>query len=725
MRKLTFVLSTILVCLFLVSSIMSVGNAHDDGPYSQSLSNLDDNGIISNLQNGSLDILSGSLRPDQISKLAGNPNVTLASHLDLGMCELDMNNQKWPTGDPNNKFYKPETALANQSLEFRQAIACLVDRDELVNSPQYFGGYGYRMDVPIPPLQTNYIGGWYSSNTTFTDGQSVIYNFNITRAEHLLDLAGFTMLPPSPKTELELRQDPTTPGKALKPITFVISQDDPRLLRFGQALATRLKNIGIQVNTVIGPRSVCLKEVASYDFNLYIGHWSFDVTPTQYYDLYSSDNYYGYIPGSLSPNYVGFCNNGTLMRNNPAQEKLGFDYWAYKVEYPENTSVAETYNKKAGELFLLYCPVVPLLCQQVFQAYNTNLTGIINNAAYGIDNQVTFSTMSKPNGTVINYGIKWDPASINLNIIISGRAETESSSLTGPAPKLLSMMYDSLMVVNPWTLGPECWLAQSYSVGSWDATAKGGDSDATYVNFTIRPDVYWPNNDTAGRSLDVYDINFTFNFMKACSQGGMPIHETAMSIIRNLKAFDHCNVDPATNTTGVYFLQESAWALQWAGELPIVNRNIWSLLWNTTDPNWQEKVRNYNPAITDLNSNGLPDLSEDGTGKHTFGNWTYEGRMPTVMYSPTVNHYGINQEGIKEAMVDDMFHGAGDVSLDGVINGQDLGLMARAMFRTPASGGTPGAWGAWNPNCDLNSDGVINANDLALTAMNYGNAFNG
>ena len=701
---------------------MSVGNATHDGPYSQSLSNLDDNGIISNLKNGSLDILSEPLRPDQISKLAGNPNVTLASHLDLGMCELDMNNQMWPTGDPNNKFYKLSSIQANQSLAFRQAVACLVDRDELVNSPQYFGGNAYRMDVPIPPSQSGYADN-FTDFKTFTDGQSLVYNYNITRAEHLLDLAGFTLLPPSPKTGLVLRQDPATLGKALKPITFVISQDDPRLLRFGQALTTRLKSIGIQVNTVIGPRSVCLKAVAKYDYNLYIGSWSFDLAPTQYYDLYSSDNYYGPADGP-SPNYVGFCNNGTLFGSGHFDAE-GFDYWAWKVKYAAYADDATMWERNCGYLFLLFCPVVPLFCQQVFQAYSTSLTGIVNNAAYGIDNQVTFSIMSNPTGTVINYGIGWDPAPINLNIITCGRAETGGSSLIGPAPKILSMMYDSLMVANPWTLGPECWLAQSYSVGSWDATAKGGNPHATYVNFTIRPDVYWPNNDTVGRSLDVYDINFTFCFMKACSQGGMPIHETEMSIIRNLKAFDHCNVDPATNTTGVYFLQEIAWALQWAGELPIVNRDIWSLLWNTTDPNWQEKVRNYNPAITDLNSNGLPDLSEDGTGQHTFGNWTYDGRMPTVMYSPVVNHYGINQEGIKEAMVDGMFHGAGDVNLNGVINGLDLAFMSRAMFTTPASGGIPGAWGAWNPNCDLNSDGIVNANDLALAATNYGIAFSG
>jgi hypothetical protein len=670
---------------------------------------LDDN--IAFLENGSLDIWGEPLRFDEIKRLIGNPEVTLASHVDLGMVELDMNNQMWPTGDPNNKFYKPSSVQANQSLMFRRAVACLVDRDELVSSSQYFGGYAYRMDVPIPPQQSAYFD---MVNYTVS---GLIYNYNFTRAQQFLDAAGFTMLPSG------WRQDPTTPSVAMKPITFVIPQDDLRLVRFGQALTDRLESIRIPVNTIIGPTGMCYEHVATYDYNLYIGKWSFSTVPTQYYDLYSSDNYYGPMVGP-SPNYVGFCNNGTLFGTGHADAE-GFDYWARKVKYPATENDAMIAARTAGYLFLKFCPVIPLLCEKVVQAYRTGLAGVINSDGYGVDNRATFSIMSNPTNPVINYGIKGDPAHLNLNVITSGISEAESPSFVGPAPKVLNMLYDSLMIANPWTLESECWLAQNYSVGSWDATSKGGDVDSTYVNFTIRPDVYWHRNDTPGRSFDIFDINFTFSFMKAVYDDAVwnqPLrgdhkHEMAMSIVGNLRALDHCTVYSATNTTSIYFLGKSSWALQWAGCIPMVNREIWSLLWNTADPNWSEHVRNYDPTSTDLNANGLPDLSEDGTTRCTFSYGINEEGLKR--YYSSVNHYGINEEGIKSMMLSGMFHGAGDVNRDGIINILDLSFMARALG-TDSSMPHGTNWAQYNPDCDFDGNEVINLYDLTLATTNYG-----
>jgi len=52
-----------------------------------------------------------------------------------------------------------------------------------------------------------------------------------------------------------------------------------------------------------------------------------------------------------------------------------------------------------------------------------------------------------------------------------------------------------------------------------------------------------------------------------------------------------------------------------------------------------------------------------------------------------------------------------------------LALAARflgTVDNTPSSDGTPGARGAWNPNCDLNGDNKVDAEDLSIVTANYG-----
>ena len=55
----------------------------------------------------------------------------------------------------------------------------------------------------------------------------------------------------------------------------------------------------------------------------------------------------------------------------------------------------------------------------------------------------------------------------------------------------------------------------------------------------------------------------------------------------------------------------------------------------------------------------------------------------------------------------------GDVNGDGVVNMQDLVLVARALGSTP---GSPN----WNPAADINGDGIVNMKDLAIVIRFFG-----
>jgi hypothetical protein len=66
------------------------------------------------------------------------------------------------------------------------------------------------------------------------------------------------------------------------------------------------------------------------------------------------------------------------------------------------------------------------------------------------------------------------------------------------------------------------------------------------------------------------------------------------------------------------------------------------------------------------------------------------------------------------------------VTIPGDLNGGfkvsllDLVLLANAYGTTPASGGAPGALGAWNPNADINGDLKVDVRDLVTLANHYG-----
>jgi len=722
MNKKMIILSTILACLLAISSTALTQAA--SGPKTPSMKvwlvGYDEGESL--LEDGTLDILGEPLDSNCINTLASMPYaVTLDNHTDLGMCTLAMNNQQWPTGDPLNKFYSASSIQANQSLAFRQAIAFLTDRDTLVSSTQYLGGYGCKMTAPIPPTQSPYmdmvnytnsaVTYWVGSNSYQLNASlgGITYPYNPAMAAYILDKAGFTW------NRLHTwRIDPST-GKDLKPLTLVVptATDDPVLYKFGENFAAELKRTGIPVREAYVPRQRQAQYLQSYDYNLYLGKWSLSRIPDQYYTLYSSDCYYGPDVGGSS-NYVGFCNNE-------------FDWWALRVKYPwrifpviidHDPLSAIGACKVAGYLFLKYCASVPLFCYSAIEGYKTGTTGVINNAGYGIDNYYTFL-----NGRWYLDGQQWDyglESSITtlpaLNVISCSKAESESAQTpipdtASPAPRILNLMYESLMGTNPFNLDQtEYWIANASSIGSWDATSAGGDPDAAYVNFTIRPDVYWHNGTTRGRNLDVYDVNFSFCFTKACGLGVAWNHPY-------VKDFDHCVVDPVTNTTSIYFLHKNVWAFLQAGGLPILNRVTWGILWNTADPTWQQKVKTYNPATQDVNHDGLNDIYEDGTGAWIFGSYPKKNAYVTLNANP---YYYLTQNFISYRLAE-MFHdGAGDVNYDAFVSEADLTLMARAFFTNSGMDPHGNGWNQYNPACDLNGDGTIDINDLSIVTANYG-----
>jgi hypothetical protein len=710
MRRKLVILSTVLICV-LEFSLVSVFAASGPKTANMEIHIYDYSYQVNqDLEAGVIDINDQPLTKPWIDKWAQMPDqIAMDSYDELGMAEIDMNNQMWPTGDPYNKFYKLSSIQSNQSLAFRQAVAFLTDRDNIVET--YLQGLGFKMIVPLPQIQSAFVDmiNYTSSTVTYTVGSNayelnssvggITYPFNRTMAAYILDKAGFVW-----NSGHMSRIDPST-GQDMKPIIFVIRTDNPISPLVGYNLTKELESAGVPVQPVYVTGEIAARRVMQqYDYNLYTGSWALSTLPTQYYDLYSSDTYYGPSIG-WSQNYPGFCNNGTLFGPGHSDSE-GFDYWARAVKYVPNQAAYKT----AGYLFLKYCASLPLYCLKATKAYRRGWTGVVNSQGYGIDNYWTFLNGYKPDDSQWDYGFSKD--TYQLNAVTYGAA----SPLGLPTPdvylttaKTNGLMYESLLGVNPWTLALSpngFFIANAVTTGSWDATGVSGDLDATFVNFTLRSNVNWHNDMTAGRLLDALDVNFSFYFQKDCGPGVAWNYPS-------LASFDHCTVYDATHVA-VYYNRKSALAVQWAGGLPMLNRDVWLPLWNTSDSGWRMKVKTYDPTTQDNNNNGLADLYEDGTGA-----WIFKDYVRANYVTLNANsYYYLNQTYVANAL-HQMFHESGDVTYNGEISVLDLALMARAMF-TNSTWIHGFGWDMYNPDCDLNGDGQINILDLATVTANYG-----
>ena len=638
------------------------------------------------LEAGILDINDWPLAKAWIDEWALMPGtVTLRDYVELGMRQIDINNQMWPTGCPDHKYYNETCEKCQKALKFRQAIACLTDRDRIV--AEVLGGYGYRLDVPVPPSQSAYM------DMPLYRSLGLIYDYNVTRAIEFLNAGGFI------DTDYDgIRNDPYT-GANMAPLKFYIRMDDSLRMRAGQMLAAELEAVGVPVDAIITEKTLCYNQVmVLYDYHLYTGYWDLSMIPDQYYDLYSSYTYYApYIGWSL--NYPGFCNHE-------------FDSWAEQVRYPATVEDAQTAAKKCGELFLKYCAIVPMWSSIAVKAYKTGWTGVVNNGLFGVDNTYTFLNIEwEGAGTddTIDWGFKCDIEQLN---VISSEWLWDRN--------VLGLIYDTMIRENPFNGAPtEFFLASDYVGTTWDATAYGGDPDATQMVWTVRSGVLWHD----GSALTRDDIKFSIDFNIAWG-----IANWNVMMEYPWFEFDTHDVTLGPNATQVTvrMLHKNAWSFQWFGGLPIIKQGIWENIKDSAGRTWTDPyfdftaVRQYDPATEDVDESGTVDLKEDGTGPWVFNTYML-GEYVTL--DANANYY-FTQTQIENSLKTMFHYYAGDINEDGVVNVVDIGWIAYAFGTTGDPSEPPKTppipYNTYNSAADLNKDGNVDAIDLNVVGRNYG-----
>jgi len=623
---------------------------------------------------GLIDINDWPLAKEWVDKWALNPDITMRSYIDIGQYEIDINHQRWPTGDGDHKYFDETCPRCLAAREFRKAISHLVDKDRIVS--EVLKGFGFRMDLPVPPFQSPYL--------TDLEGLGLIYEYSPAMALSTLEAAGFDDW--DTDGTIEWKHPTTQVVEELPELAFYIRMDDPNRKAAGEMLAAELKKIGLKTKATVTERTVCYNKVmVLYDFHLYTGGWSLDVTPDAFYDLYSNVTYYGPDVG-WSLNYNGFCNNEF------------YDY-ARAAKFPTSIEEAKAASKEAGRVYAENVGAIQMYSVAGVKAYKSDWEGVVNNAGFGIDdNPWTWLTMYNPADNTIDYSFKSDISQLNR---ISSEWLWDDLAL--------DRIYDGMMDYNPFNLDlTEYFLAESHVLGTWNNPYT--DEVATEINFTLRsdPQPLWHDGDP----VTPEDVKFSLEFAMACGPGVCFYYPSVQNI--------H-SVDIIDGKIRVRMGLFSIWAPQWVGDLAILKPELWGNIKDATGKTWTDPgfdfqaVRMYDPTVDDADEDGTPDLQQDGTGA-----WIFVDYEPStyVSYDANTNYY-ISQAEV-DAALERMFHGEGDVDYDAAVGIKDIGLLLRAFLTTPATGGTPGAWGAWNEAADLDADDEVTLKDLTTAGKNFG-----
>jgi len=403
------------------------------------------------LKAGEIDLMDWPLPSEKVEEFKALKDVMLHEFVDLGMFELDINNQRWPTN----------------LTKFRQAIAYLVDKDRILS--EVVKGFGVRLDTPIPPV----LDFWVNPDVKK-------YDYDPEMASKLLEELGFV------DTDGDgIRNDPKT-GKNMEPLIIYGRADDPRRSEVARMVASELQKIGVPVDLRIVERKVCYQRVMiEYDYHLYTGGWSLSRDPDYLYDLWHSSMYWAPEPWSL--NYVGFVNST-------------YDHYVEIVKFGSDISEIRVAAFKCQEIMAEQVPFIPLWADVGIIPVRTGWVGVVNEVGVGPRSWWTFFNAhpeDKPLGGTIKWGFKSDVETLNPY-----KAQWFWDWL------VLDKIYDTLIVVNPYNLSQDMpWLATSWKVEPW--TAPDGTKGLKITFYLVKNATFHD-----GEPLTSEDVAFTIKFLR-------------------------------------------------------------------------------------------------------------------------------------------------------------------------------------------------------------------
>lgn len=503
------------------------------------------------LKAGEIDVMAWDLLPADLADALADPNIEVAGYSDIGMREVDINNQKWPTGVAG--FYDDTNPIHRMARNFRRAIAELVDKDGIITD--IVEGLGQRMDTVVPPA----LGGWVNKDVSAYDPGTGAwlgnYPYEYDPVDPYSDAIYWLSQDEDGDGLADWRDtdgdgwinDPLNPTANLAPLDFYLRTDDVQRHEAGTWLANEMEALqaygfGIPVNRfdrTIG--GVIFPVFVYHDYSLYTGGWGLSADPDFIHDLYHSR----YDRAWLA-NYVGV-----------RDEYL--DGVLEDIKYAETLDEAAPAVQEAQRYMVEQATMIPIWAGLGYKAYRSEWEGIVNGDGVGLDTGWTFMNARKrgtTGGGIIKEGVKGVPNMLNP---VTSQWYYEFA--------VIGMIYDTLLGGNPYDISEDKpAIAIDWDIGTyWDSATASWN---TKIVFKLDPNAKWHDDPRTPEydphTLNASDVKFSFEYHKA-QQGWF------WSSVYNVVE---------VNILGEYEIEvkfnvKSVWALHWVGFVPIIPKYIW------------------------------------------------------------------------------------------------------------------------------------------------------
>ena len=486
-----------------------------------------DAGILA-AEKGDIDILGDIARPVDIDRLSVNDGIELSLASGFHGFFLGFNMRRFPW---NRK-------------ELRRAACMAIPRTKMVRD--IFSGYAAPLSTFLPPASS------YVANDAQVPG------FDPDAARSLLSAAGWkwndrgVLVPPG-------SDEPLKTTKLLSPT----EQISPTTAEFAARIAESLKGIGIPVETDPMDFATMIARMDEHDFDSYVLAWEMSRDPDSLFAFYHSsmDVRGGY--------------------NIPGIHDAELDEALEELRYAPDEKSARKAALLSQEILADRIPAVPIYSRYYIASVSRKWKGTVKSDVSTPDNSWSLLKMEPADGRMspLYWGLADEPRSLN-----------PFSSSSAYDWQVMGEIYDTLITVDPYSMGDLPWLAVKWDIKTRDMDEK----KRTVLTFDLRKDVSWQD----GMKFSSQDVKATIMFLK---DHNIPRY---FDSVRNVLEVE----TPDEHTVRITMDGVSYWYLHNIGGLPILPGH---LLENIGD--W----RTWQPAsLTDPVDGSLTQLI--GTGPFVF-----------------------------------------------------------------------------------------------------------
>ena len=744
------IIASLLMFLMMISPTFAV-----NGPLVQNLQYKFYGGqdaLFTGLLNNEVDIMAWPLTFPEWTTVMNNPVITAAPYYALDDYEIAFNNN---ATDSTITAYRK----AMNYTDFRQAIACLVDKDSLI-AGSILHGFGTRIDTPVPrPIDNilvNFNDSKYDANGNLINNYPWDYSethaltilwtdgwYSHTTYPSLVSILAATL--PLPSGSVIYPPGHPQAGLPVDPLRLYVRSDDRPRKAAGEALYAELGSLGFALDTLHEGTSSLINQYVfgQRNYDIATVGWSFPTYPSWFLFRYTPLGIYPYGPNL----YMIWDANMT--------------YWAEQVCYATSFAASIIAALMCQDIIVKQAMFVPLYTDRSYMAYRTGVVGATNARGEGGESANTYTFMNArvapyTSPMTIRYGILNPPVQVNpifsawdqdyqvIYTMFNGPMDTNPYSPTIPGKSPTGgdqpwMAYDWNFQLSNFTGWYNDIPAGGFTADPWGTTPHVTYTNQANVTFWFRHDITWHDGTPFTVNDWIYTGMLEYTYGDSWTWGGWQfvvgytvhsptciswyfsvpsfwmLYDTEVGIVpEHIYQYIAVPVDAPTggSTTGHHGY--------WPGQAAISSE--------ITTP----QPANPNPfTFTTLTSAGGEQYTWIGTGMWQYQVGSLSGAPGAYTGLQCVPYQGFWMH-ITQGDIDMKYYWTSTTVPSGgsyKIGLSDLVMLANAYGTIGYGSPTPvpfklGGLGVWEPGCDIAPPaGIVGLSDLVTLALNYGSTW--